>query len=311
MNSHISQSSLQNRDILSIWELSKDEILEILQKAHECEIAHSDNLHNKIVATLFFEPSTRTRLSFESAAQRVGAKILGFSDISNTSVTKGETLSDTIRMVSSYADAIVLRHKLEGAARRASEVSTVPIINAGDGSNQHPTQTLLDLYAIYKTQGSIEQKTVALIGDLKYGRTAHSLAYALSLFSCKLVFISPKGLEMPTHICEMLDERQTQYEQVSSFPSDVSNFDILYMTRIQKERFVDEYEYNNIKHSFRIELSHTKNLKKTCKILHPLPRVDEIHTDVDNTPYAHYFQQAADGVYVRQALLLLLLGGVK
>ncbi len=303
------QNTLFGRDIISITELDKCTILKILDKAQVCEKSTQPVLSDKLIATLFFEPSTRTRLSFESAAQRLGSKILGFSDSVNTSTSKGESLSDTIRMVSSYADAIILRHKLEGSARRASEVSSVPIINAGDGSNQHPTQTLLDLYAIVKTQGSLHGKKIAIVGDLKYGRTAHSLAYALSLFECSLYFIAPKGLEMPQYICDELAENKCSVTVCDSFEEILPKLDILYMTRIQKERFVDEYEYDKIKYSFRLEKKHLASVKDSFKILHPLPRVDEIHTNVDDTQYAHYFQQAADGVYVREALLGLLLGG--
>lgn len=306
----INTSSFIGKDIISISDLSKDEMLYVLNVAKDLEMKSQRMLRDKVVATLFFEPSTRTRLSFESAANKLGARIIGINDVASSSAKKGETLSDTIRMVDAYADVIVLRHGLEGSARRAAEVAKHPVINGGDGANQHPTQTLLDLYAIKKTQGDLENKSVAIVGDLKYGRTAHSLAHALSLFNCELYFIAPEGLEMPKYILDELIARNTNVTILSSFEEILPKLDILYMTRIQKERFIEEHEYNKIKYSFRLEKKHLANVKPSFRILHPLPRVDEIHTNVDTTPYAHYFTQAADGVYVREALLSLLLGGI-
>ena len=298
-----------NKSIISISDMSKEDVLCVLSYAKICENLTEPLLKGKVIASLFFEPSTRTRLSFEAAANKLGARVISVTDVLASSAVKGETLSDTIRMVEGYVDCIILRHNLEGSARLASQVSSKPVINAGDGANQHPTQTLLDLYAIVKTQKKIDGLTIAIAGDLKYGRTAHSLAIALSLFDCTIICISPKGLEMPDYILQVLEKRKRKVICSESFQEHIAQLDILYMTRIQKERFVEEIEYQKIKSEYRLEKKHLVSVKPHLKILHPLPRVDEIHTDVDTTPYAHYFKQATDGLFVRQALLGLILGG--
>lgn len=264
-------------------------------------------LTGKVIASCFFEASTRTRLSFETAIQRQGGTIIGFADSTNTSMgKKGETLSDSIRMISSYADAIVMRHPQEGSARLASEVATVPVVNGGDGSNQHPSQTLLDLFTIHECQGRLENLTVTFVGDLKYGRTVHSLAQALSLFECRFHFIAPDALAMPDYLLRELDSKNIDYSRVSSLEEAIPNSDILYMTRVQKERF-DPTEYMHLASQYILSTDLLKNAPEHLRILHPLPRVDEIPFEVDNTPFAYYFQQAENGVYARQALLALIL----
>lgn len=264
-------------------------------------------LTGKVIASCFFEASTRTRLSFETAIQRQGGTIIGFADSTNTSMgKKGETLSDSIRMISSYADAIVMRHPQEGSARLASEVATVPVVNGGDGSNQHPSQTLLDLFTIHECQGRLENLTVTFVGDLKYGRTVHSLAQALSLFECRFHFIAPDALAMPDYLLRELDSKNIDYSRVSSLEEAIPNSDILYMTRVQKERF-DPTEYMHLASQYILSTDLLKNAPEHLRILHPLPRVDEIPFEVDSTPFAYYFQQAENGVYARQALLALIL----
>lgn len=300
--------SLYQRDILSIAELTREEMEAVIATAAQLK-AHprNDLLKDKVVASCFFEASTRTRLSFETAVQRLGGTVIGFADSANTSLgKKGETLADSIKIISSYADAVVMRHPQEGAARLASEFSRVPVINGGDGSNQHPTQTLLDLFTIHETQGRLDGLTLAFVGDLKYGRTVHSLAQALSLFNCRLYFVSPEALAMPDYICEELDDRGIQYELVANLEEVVPELDILYMTRVQKERF-DETEFQHMKARYKLEAEMLTHARPTLKVLHPLPRVDEIALDVDSTPYAYYFQQAENGVYARQALLARVL----
>ncbi len=264
-------------------------------------------LEGKVIATLFFEPSTRTRLSFESAINRLGGKIVGFADSSISSVTKGETLFDTIKMVNSYADLIVIRHPFEGSARFASEVATVPVINAGDGANQHPTQTLLDLYSIRKTQGSLDNLNVFMVGDLKYGRTVHSLLMAMAHWNTTFNFISPEELRVPDEFKLHLDNAGLKYYEHLDFSDIISRADIIYMTRVQKERFSDPIEYEKVKNVYVLRNSMLRNTKANLRILHPLPRVNEIHTDVDSNPKAYYFEQALNGVYTRQAILCTLL----
>ena len=265
-------------------------------------------LDDRVVATLFFEPSTRTRLSFETAANRLGARVIGFTDPKVTSSTKGETLKDTIIMVSNYADVIVMRHYLEGAARYASEVSPVPVINAGDGANQHPTQTMLDLYSIYKTQGTLENLNIYLVGDLKYGRTVHSLIMALRHFNPTLHFIAPEELSLPNEYKDFCKENNIKFEEHNDFNADViSNADILYMTRVQRERFTDPMEYERVKDVYILRASMLEKARENMKILHPLPRVNEIDYDVDNDPHAYYFEQARNGLYARQAIILSLI----
>lgn len=262
----------------------------------------------KILATLFFEPSTRTRLSFESAMHRLGGSVIGFSSASSTSVKKGESLADTIKTVEQYSDVIVIRHPIEGAARLAAEVADIPVINAGDGSNQHPTQTLLDIYTIKHTFGKIDGLKIGLLGDLKYGRTVHSLAEALAFYDVELYLISPELLRMPKHIVEELKERGVLVHETTDLEKTIEELDLLYVTRIQKERFPDEQEYLKVKGSYQVNCSLLKNAKEGLKVMHPLPRVDEIHPEADKTPHALYFRQVFSGVPVRMALLGLTLG---
>ncbi len=265
-------------------------------------------LERKVVACLFFEPSTRTRLSFETAINRLGGRVIGFSDASSSSTSKGETLKDTIKIVSNYADLIVMRHPLEGSARFASEQSSVPIINAGDGANQHPTQTLLDLYSIKKTQKTLNDLNIFMVGDLKYGRTVHSLLQAMSHFNPIFNFISPKKLNMPTEYKLWLDNKKIRYFEHDAFTDIISEADILYMTRVQQERFADPMEYEEVKNFYILRNSMLANTKDNLRILHPLPRVNEISTDVDANPKAYYFQQAENGVYARMATIVSILG---
>ena len=300
----------ENRSLVSIANLSKDKIMYLIYMAQEFE-KHPNRkiLDDRVVATLFFEPSTRTRLSFETAANRLGARVIGFTDPKVTSSTKGETLKDTIMMVSNYADVIVMRHYLEGAARYASEVSPVPVINAGDGANQHPTQTMLDLYSIYKTQGTLENLNIYLVGDLKYGRTVHSLIMALRHFNPTLHFIAPEELSLPNEYKDFCKENNIKFEEHNDFNADViSNADILYMTRVQRERFTDPMEYERVKDVYILRASMLEKARENMKILHPLPRVNEIDYDVDNEPHAYYFEQARNGLYARQAIICDVLG---
>jgi len=297
------------KSLISIQDFSKDEILHILDVAQEFEANREQNfLAGKVVACLFFEPSTRTRLSFEAAVNRLGARVIGFPDNRNTSQTKGETLEDTIKIVSNYVDMIVMRHPTAGAADIAASVASVPVINAGDGANQHPTQTLLDLYSIKKTQGRLEGLEIDMVGDLKYGRAVHSLVEALRHFSPKFTFTSPEELNMPKKYMEMLDNDGIPYRQVDRIEDGLDTCDILYMTRVQQERFPDMDEYNKVKDVYRLTASMLDGVKPGMKIMHPLPRVNEIATDVDDTPYAYYFQQAGGGMYVRMAIISYLLG---
>lgn len=300
----------ENRSLVSIANLSKDKIMYLIYMAQEFE-KHPNRkiLDDRVVATLFFEPSTRTRLSFETAANRLGARVIGFTDPKVTSSTKGETLKDTIMMVNNYADVIVMRHYLEGAARYASEVSPVPVINAGDGANQHPTQTMLDLYSIYKTQGTLENLNIYLVGDLKYGRTVHSLIMALRHFNPTLHFIAPEELSLPNEYKDFCKENNIKFEEHNDFNADViSNADILYMTRVQRERFTDPMEYERVKDVYILRASMLEKARENMKILHPLPRVNEIDYDVDNDPHAYYFEQARNGLYARQAIICDVLG---
>ncbi len=300
---------MKNRSLVSIDDFSKDEIIRILDRAAEFEARPVQKLlEGKVVATLFFEPSTRTRLSFESAINRLGGKIVGFADSSSSSVTKGETLHDTIRMVNSYCDLIVMRHPYEGSARYASEIASVPVINAGDGANQHPTQTLLDLYSIRKTQGTLDNLNIFMVGDLKYGRTVHSLLMAMARWNTTFNFISPEELRMPDEFKLYLDSSGLKYYEHLDFSEIISKADIIYMTRVQRERFSDPIEYEKVKNVYVLRNAMLRNTKPTMKILHPLPRVNEIHTDVDSNPKAYYFEQALNGVFTRQAILCNLLG---
>lgn len=296
------------KSLISITDFSKEEILHILDLASEFEKNKIQNLlPDKVIASIFFEPSTRTRLSFETAANRLGARIIGFSDATNTSIRKGESLKDTIKMVSNYADIIVMRHPLEGSARYASEVSSVPVINAGDGANQHPTQTLLDLYSIQKTQKKLDNININMVGDLKYGRTVHSLLQAMTHFSPTFTFTSPRELEMPKEYKLMLDKLSIPYKESQDLMENIEASDILYMTRVQQERFSDPIEYERVKNIYKLDAGMLTNAKPNMKILHPLPRLNEINIDVDDTPYAYYFTQAENGVYVRMAIISYLL----
>lgn len=265
-------------------------------------------LYGKVVASLFFEPSTRTRLSFESAINRLGARVIGFSEVNNTSVSKGETLHDTITVISNYCDMIVMRHPVEGAARYASEISKVPVVNAGDGANQHPSQTLLDLYSILKTQGRLDNINIMMVGDLKYGRTVHSLLEALSHFKAEFTFVSPPELQMPTEYKMQLYERGISYYETSDIMERMEMADIIYMTRVQRERFSDIMEYERVKNAYILHNDMLVKTKPNMKILHPLPRVNEIATDVDSNPKAYYFHQTENGVYTRMAIMVYLFG---
>ncbi|BGI51066.1 MAG: aspartate carbamoyltransferase [Arsenophonus endosymbiont of Ceratovacuna japonica] len=298
------------KDIISINDLKREDLIDVLKVATSLkQNPQPELLKNKVIASCFFEASTRTLLSFETAIHRLGASVVGFSDSNHTSLgKKGETLVDTISVISQYVDAIIIRHPQEGAARLASQFSgKIPVINAGDGSNQHPTQTLLDLFTIQESQGSLNNLHIAMVGDLKYGRTVHSLTQALSKFNNNhFYFIAPKTLSMPTHILYLLQEKQINYSLYDNIESVLSKLDILYITRVQKER-LDPSEYANVKAQFIINSNELITAKPNMKILHPLPRIDEINNDVDHSPYAYYFQQAGNGIYARQALLALIL----
>ena len=301
-------NNLFQKNIISISEFSRDDLELIVNTAKKLKTSpRNDSLKNKLIASCFFEASTRTRLSFETAIQRLGGRVIGFSDANSTSLAKkGETLADSLRIITSYADALVMRHHHEGAARLATDVSPVPIINAGDGSNQHPSQTILDLFTIYETQGSLDKLNVAFIGDLKYGRTVHSLAQALSLYNARLFLVSPESLAMPEYLLDELENKNIEYHICPTIESVIPEVDILYMTRVQKERF-DETEYSHLRAKFILTPEILQKAKPNLKVLHPLPRIDEITIEVDQTPYAYYFQQAANGVYARQAILSLVL----
>jgi aspartate carbamoyltransferase catalytic subunit len=300
---------LKNRSLVSITDYNKEEILKILDIAEGFEKNQRQKILNDyVIATLFFEPSTRTRLSFESAVQYLGGGIVGFASPDVSSVTKGESLKDTILTVSNYSDLIVMRNPMDGSARYASEVAPVPIINAGDGANQHPTQCLLDLYSIRKTQGTLDNLNIAMIGDLKYGRTVHSLVQALSLFNTTFHFVSPESLKMPSSVKTWVKKAGLDYHQYTDFMEVIPKADILYMTRIQGERFPDPLEYEKVKNAYILDNAMLNSSKDSLKVLHPLPRVNEINEDVDSNPKAYYFQQAQNGVYVRQALIAAILG---
>lgn len=297
-------------DFVTIADLSKEKIMYLLEMAQEFEkYPNREFLKGKVVATLFFEPSTRTRLSFETAANRLGARVIGFSDAKASSVSKGETLKDTVLMVSNYADVIVMRHYVEGAAQYASEVAPVPIVNAGDGAHMHPSQCLLDLYSIYKTQGTLDNLNIYLVGDLKYGRTVHSLITAMRHFNPTFHFIAPKELAMPDEYKIYCKEHGIKYVEHTDFNEDViADADILYMTRVQKERFSDLMEYERVKNVYILKNSMLGKAKPNMKILHPLPRVNEIAYDVDDNPHAYYIQQAGNGLFAREAIFSHVLG---
>lgn len=301
---------MEKHDFVTIADLSKEKIEYLLGMALEFEKhPNREILNGKVVATLFFEPSTRTQLSFQTAANRLGARVIGFADAKTSSTTKGETLKDTILMVSNYADVIVMRHFIEGAAQYASEVAPVPIINAGDGAHMHPSQCMLDLYSIYKTQGTLENLNIYLVGDLKYGRTVHSLIMAMRHFHPTFHFIAPKELAMPDEYKLYCDKHGIEYHEHTAFDEEViANADILYMTRVQKERFSDLMEYERVKNVYILRNNMLANAKPNMKILHPLPRVNEIAYDVDDNPHAYYIQQAKNGLFAREALFCYCLG---
>jgi len=299
-----------NRSLVSISDYSKEKILQVLEKSASFEQnPNQKRLDGKVVATLFFEPSTRTRLSFETAVNRLGGRVIGFCDVSTSSSVKGETLKDTIIMVSNYADLIIMRHPIEGAARYASEVANVPVINAGDGANQHPTQTMLDLYSIQKTQGTLENLNICMVGDLKYGRTVHSLLMAMSHFNPTFTFIAPDELRMPDEYKMFCVNNHIKFKEYPDLNEDtIADADILYMTRVQRERFTDLFEYEKVKNVYTLRNKLLENTKPTMRILHPLPRVTEIDYDVDENEKAYYFTQARNGVFTRQAIICDALG---
>ncbi len=300
---------MKYRSLVSIDDYSKEEYLKIIEIAKGFEEnPYQDLLKGRVVATLFFEPSTRTRLSFESAINKLGGRVIGFSDASSSSVTKGESLKDTIKMVSNYCDLIVMRHPLEGSARYASEIASVPVINAGDGANQHPTQTLLDLYSINKTQGTLDGINLFMVGDLKYGRTVHSLLMAMSRFKTAFHFISPDELQMPKMYKLHLQKVGLKYFEYVNLTDQIDDADIIYMTRVQKERFSDPIEYERTKNAYVLKNNMIENTKDNMRIMHPLPRVNEIDTEIDDNKKAYYFEQALNGVYTRQAIISSVLG---
>jgi len=303
---------MKNKSLISINDYSKEEMLRILDIAEDFEKQpRQPILTDKVVSTLFFEPSTRTRLSFESAANHLGARVIGFTDANTSSAKKGESLKDTILTVACYSDIIVMRHPLAGSARWASEVSPVPIINAGDGANQHPTQCLLDMYSIRQTQGRLDKLNIAFVGDLKYGRTVHSLTIAMCNFDTTFHLISPEELKLPSYVKQHIKDKKLEYYQYRTIEEAIEKIDILYMTRVQRERFADPMEYERVKNAYILTKDQLKGCKDNLKILHPLPRVNEISENVDDMPQAYYFQQAQNGVYVRQALLSTILGATK
>jgi aspartate carbamoyltransferase catalytic subunit len=301
---------MKKRNFVTIADLSKEKINYLIEMAQEFEKhPNREILKGKVVATLFFEPSTRTRLSFETAANRLGARVIGFADPKITSGTKGETLKDTILMVSNYADVIAMRHYIEGAAQYASEIAPIPIINAGDGAHQHPSQCMLDLYTIYQTQGTLDNLNIFLVGDLKYGRTVHSLIMAMRHFNPTFHFVAPKELAMPNEYKIYCKENGIKFVEHTAFNEKIiADADIIYMTRVQKERFSDLMEYERVKNVYILKADMLKGVKQNMKILHPLPRVNEIAYDVDETPYAYYIQQAQNGLYAREAIICDVLG---
>lgn len=300
---------MKNKSLISINDYSKEDYLRIIELGEEFEKNPVRNLlEGKVIASLFFEPSTRTRLSFESAVNKLSGRIIGFTDAGSTSVKKGESLKDTIKTVAKYSDLIVMRHPIEGSARFASEVSEVPVINAGDGANQHPTQCLLDLYSIKKTQKKLENLNLLLVGDLKYGRTVHSLLQAMSNFTPTFHFISPEQLKMPNEYKSFLEEKGIKYYEHEDFTESISEADIVYVTRVQRERFSDPMEYEKVKNSYNLRNSMLAKAKPNMKVLHPLPRVNEINEDVDDNEKAYYFTQALNGIFTRQAIITSILG---
>ena len=301
---------MEKYNFVDIKSFDKQQLLYLIEMAREFErFPNRELLKGRVIATLFYEPSTRTRLSFETAANRLGARIIGFTDAKVSSVSKGETLKDTILMVSNYADIIVMRHHIEGAAQYAAEVAPVPIVNAGDGAHQHPSQCLLDLYSIAQTQGTLENLDICLVGDLKYGRTVHSLLMAMRHFNPTFHFIAPKELAMPEEYKIFCSQNGIRFEEHHDFtPEIISQADILYMTRVQRERFSDLMEYEQVKNVYILRNDMLTDARENMKILHPLPRVNEIAYDVDENPHAYYIQQAKNGLFARQAIFAHCLG---
>lgn len=304
--------SFNGSDVISIRDLSREEILKVLDTANELERRDCvDLMRGRILGTLFFEASTRTRLSFETSMYRLGGSVIGFAEAGATSAKKGESLWDTIKTVEGYVDLIVIRHPTAGSARLAAEASGPPVINAGDGANQHPTQTLLDLYTIRQVQGRLDDLRIAMVGDLKYGRTVHSLTDALMNFGSTFHFVSPESLRMPLRLREELEEKGISYSEHRQMEEIIQEVDILYMTRIQRERFPDAQEYEKVSQAFLLNRAMLKDVRANMKVMHPLPRVSEIAKDVDPTEFAHYFQQAHNGIPVRKAIIALLSGVVE
>jgi len=304
---------LSSKDIISINDFSREEILHIIQTAAQLEQdgQKHDYLRGKILATVFYETSTRTKISFNVAMKRLGGNVIGFSHLKNSSFLKGESFSDTLRILEGYCDIMTLRAPWEGSARYAGEIVDVPVINAGDGSNQHPTQTLLDLYTVMQTQGRLDHLRIGMLGDLKYGRTVHSLLMGLSHFNVELFFISHPTLSVPKRYLRHLESKGIRYHILENYPQIIDELDILYVTRVQKERFPDEKEYSQVRGLYQLSRKDISSVRENFKIMHPLPRVDEINPDVDDSEHAVYFQQAKNGVVVREALIYLLLGGEK
>ncbi|MCB9898045.1 MAG: aspartate carbamoyltransferase [Planctomycetes bacterium] len=300
--------SFAGRDLISMRDYKRDELLTILDEATLYEGFEQPILAGKVMASLFFEPSTRTHLSFSAAMNRLGGGVLGFADARVSSTAKGESLADTIRVVENYCDIVLIRHPMEGAARLAADNTSLPVINAGDGTNQHPTQTLLDLYTIRQKRGRLDNLKIAFIGDLKYSRTVHSLIETLTHFDNELFLVSPQSLRMPPEFIEELDARGTVYTEDEDFFSIASDVDIIYTTRIQQERFPDPIEYEKVKNAYRIDRAAISKIGDHVTIMHPLPRLNEISTDLDDHPGAAYFDQARNGVTVRKAVLAMLLG---
>lgn len=301
---------MKPKSLINIEDYDKDDIMRIIGTANEFkENPNRSLLKGKVCAALFFEPSTRTRLSFETAIHRLEGRIVGFSDTATSSTTKGESLRDTIAMVSNYADIIIMRHHLEGSARYASEISPIPIINAGDGANQHPTQTMLDIFSIYETQRTLNNLTITIVGDLKYGRAVHSLIEGLSHFEPTFNFVAPKELKIPQKHKDFCNKKSIKYHEFTNFSADAINeSDIIYMTRVQRERFTDLMEYEKVKNIYTLKNDMLKDSRENLRILHPLPRVQEISQDVDDNPKAYYFEQARNGIYTRQAVICDLMG---
>ena len=299
------------KNLISMRDLSKEDIMRLMDVAAKIEKGEIvPNMQRKLAALLFFEPSTRTMFSFDTAMKRMNGDTIIMSGTKNTSAKKGETFADTLQTIAQYSDIIIMRSPVEGAARYAAEVVDLPVVNAGDGANQHPTQALLDLYSIIKTQGKLENLKIGLAGDLRFGRTVHSLAQAMAVFGAEFKFISPSFLQMPEYIKDDLIEQNIKFEEFKDIGGNIDDLDILYVTRIQKERFADPEDYEKVKGSYVLNKTMLENVKGNFKVLHPLPRVDEIHTDVDNTKFAYYFPQAKNGVYTRQAIISILLGEV-